>query len=200
MTQLLLLHREKTFALSKDEINTFTLQLFQKHCINSKEVISPTAADEQHLYGTSSSSAIAKKIKFDWSIDVESSYLPDSKSKLILCRKAFCFLYGISEYSIKAISKKMKDTNSSDIKSFKGEKMFDHHSYFGDEYSLEDIRAIFDANDLEIGVNEARAGLVRASNAHIDAMLWMEDYFYRLIFLKLKLFTAYNYLFISLLN
>ena len=82
--------------------------------------------------------------------------------------------------------RKMKDMNSSDIRSSRKEKMFDHHSYFGDEYSLEDIRAFFDANDLEMGVTEARAGVVRASNAHIDAKLWMEDYFYRFIFLKLK--------------
>ena len=58
---------------------------FSKHCINSKEIISPTAADEQHLYGTSLSAAIAKQFEFDWSIDVESSYLPDSKSNLLLC-------------------------------------------------------------------------------------------------------------------
>ena len=44
---------------------------------------------------------------------------------------------------------------------------------------MEDVCKIFDDNGLDIGVMEQRAALVRSSNVHIDAMLWMENYFFQ---------------------
>jgi hypothetical protein len=62
---------------------------------------------------------------------------------------------------MKRIAKAMKDIQSSEIKSAKQEKPFDHRSYFGHDFSsLNDIQAIFDANGLDVSVSEARSGLV----------------------------------------
>ena len=44
---------------------------------------------------------------------------------------------------------------------------------------MEDVCKIFDDNGLDVGVMEQRAALVRSSNVHIDAMLWMESYFFQ---------------------
>jgi len=119
-----------------------------------------------------------QKFKFDWSIEVDKGWLPDSKGTLKLCRKSFCFLHGISENAMKRVSDKMKSVNSANITSAKSVRSYDHHSYFGDSLTMADISKIFDDNEISsTGVAEARAGLVRASNAQIDAMLWMESYF-----------------------
>ena len=55
---------------------------------------------------------------------------------------------------MKQILKAMKDLQSSEMKSARKEIPFDHRSYFGHAYSL-------DANGLDVGVSEARSGLVR---------------------------------------
>jgi hypothetical protein len=47
----------------------------------------------------------------------------------------------------------MKDIQSSEINSAKQENPFDHRSYFGHDFSLNDIQAIFDANGLDVGVD-----------------------------------------------
>jgi hypothetical protein len=44
---------------------------------------------------------------------------------------------------------------------------------------MEDVCKVFDDNGLDVGVMEQRAALVRSSNTHIDAMLWMENYFFQ---------------------
>lgn len=121
-----------------------------------------------------------KRFEYDWSLSIDSGILPDpSQTKLKLCVASICFLYGISPNQIKRCAKKMKTFNTSDIISARSERGYNHRSYFGDDFSMEDVCRIFDDNGLDVGVMEQRAALVRSSSAHIDAMLWMENYFFQ---------------------
>ena len=121
-----------------------------------------------------------KKFEYDWTINIDAGYLPDhNQTKLNLCKESLCFLYGISSNQIKRCAKKLKMQNTADIRSIRVERNFNHRSYFGDEYSMEDICKIFDDNGVDVGVMEQRAALVRSSNVHVDAMLWMESYFFQ---------------------
>ena len=121
-----------------------------------------------------------KRFEYDWSLSIDSGLLPDpSQTKLKLCVSSICFLYGISPNQIKRCAKKMKTFNTSDITSARSERGYNHRSYFGDDFSMEDVCRIFDDNGLDVGVMEQRAALVRSSSAHIDAMLWMENYFFQ---------------------
>ena len=203
MKLVLQLFRTKTRNKSKEELESYCVELFKTHCTNLHNVVNSTLTSFEELYGggdrassstsatMSSSSSMGKQVgslhdhsdRFThdcWSVELDSStFLPSGKKHLQLCRHSFSFLYGLKPNTMKRIAKVMKDIQSSEIKSAKQEKPFDHRSYFGQEYSLNDIQAIFDANGLDVGVSEARSGLVRASFAHIDAYLWMENYFYQ---------------------
>jgi len=208
MKLVLQLFRTKTRNKSKEELESYCIELFKAHCTNLHNVVNSTSTSFAELYGggdhacsisksssatmSSSSSSMMEKqqvgsvhdhsdrFTHDWSVELDSStFLPSGKKHLQLCRHSFSFLYGLKPNTMKRIAKAMKDIQSSEIKSAKQEKPFDHRSYFGQEYSLNDIQAIFDANGLDVGVSEARSGLVRASFAHIDAYLWMENYFYQ---------------------
>ena len=127
--------------------------------------------------GKSNSSSKTKRFEMKWSVDVDLGWLPDNKKTLQLCRESFSFLYGFSPNLMKKTSKKMKQVMSADIFSIKTERAYDHRSYFGSDYTIEEIQNIFDANGLECNYAEKRAALLRASNLHIDSMVWMEDYF-----------------------
>ena len=121
-----------------------------------------------------------KKFEYDWSVNIDSGLLPDPlQTKLKLCVSSICFLYGISPNQIKRCAKKMKTFKTSDINSARSERGYNHRSYFGDDFSMEDVCRIFDDNGLDVGVMEQRAALVRSSSAHVDAMLWMENYFFQ---------------------
>ena len=126
-------------------------------------------------------SPLEKKFEYDWTLSIDSGLLPDrTQTRLKLCVSSICFLYGISQNKIRRCAKKMKTHNTSDIKSARGERNYDHRSYFGgNDCSMEDVCKIFDDNGLDVGVMEQRAALVRSSNVHIDAMLWMESYFFQ---------------------
>ena len=128
---------------------------------------------------SNSSRSKSKRFEMKWSVDVDSGWLPDNKNTLQLCRESFSFLYGFSPNLMKKTSKKMKEVMSADIFSIKTERAYDHRSYFGSDYTIEEIQNIFDANGLECNYAEKRAALLRASNLHIDSMVWMEEYFYQ---------------------
>ena len=207
MKLVLQLFRTKTRNKSREELESYCVELFKAHCTNLHNVVNSTSTSFAELYGggdhacssskksssatmmSSSSSSMMEKqqvgsahdrFTHDWSVELDSStFLPSGEKHLQLCRHSFSFLYGLKPNTMKRIAKAMKDIQCSEIKSAKQEKPFDHRSYFGQEYSLNDIQAIFDANGLDVGVSEARSGLVRASFAHIDAYLWMENYFYQ---------------------
>ena len=208
MLNLLSIFREKKIGKNAAQFETFSLQLFRTHCTkNENEVISTTEAESEILYGcgvcetksptpsfvvtpsldeltgfdaTDLPTNAGKKFKFDWSVNVEPEFLPDKKTKLLLCRKSFCFLYGVPTNFMKRASNKFKTVKSMEVTSAKTVKNYDHHTYFGDDYSIDDIIQIFDENEVKFaGLKEARAGLVRACDSHIDAMIWMEEYFYR---------------------
>lgn len=116
----------------------------------------------------------------NWDIDnIEPGYLPDNRRELKLCRASLCFIYGLSRNHIKKVSEKMRKDNSSDITSIKYVKPYDHRSYFGDDYSMENIQAIFDGAGLDVSIAEERASLLRASDKYVECYLWMETYFYR---------------------
>lgn len=116
----------------------------------------------------------------DWSIDnIEPGFLPDNRVALKLCRTSLCFIYGLSPNYIKKVSDKMRKDNTSDVTSIQYVKPFDHRSYFGDDYSVDDVQAIFNGAGLDVSIAEERASLLRASNVHIDCYCWMETYFYR---------------------
>ena len=68
---------------------------------------------------------------------------------------------------------------SADISSIRTERLYDHRSYFGNDFSIEDIQKVFVSNGVESNFTETRAALLRASDVHIDAMVWMEEYFYQ---------------------
>ena len=114
-----------------------------------------------------------------WLVDVDPGWLPDNKKTLQLCRESFSFLYGFSPNLMKKTSKKMKEVMSVDIFWIKTERAYDHRSYFGNDYTIEEIQNIFDANGVECNYSEKRAALLRASNLHIDSMVWMEEHFYQ---------------------
>jgi hypothetical protein len=186
MKLVLQLFREKTRLKQKEELESYCVDLFRRHCTNLNSVVSSTLTDYQDLYGEHSSRSFSKeavnqadRFTHDWSVDLDQFTLPSGEKRLQLCRHSFSFIYGLKPNTMKRIAKAMKDLQSSEIKSAKQEKPFDHRSYFGNDYSLNDIQAIFDANGLDVGISEARSGLVRASFSHIDAYLWMENYFYQ---------------------
>ena len=119
------------------------------------------------------------KFEMNWTVDLDPGWLPDSKKTLLLCRESFSFLYGFSPNLIKVTSRKMKAVMSADISSIQTERQYDHRSYFGNDYTIEQIQKIFDSNGLENNFTETRSALLRASNLHIDSMVWMEEYFYQ---------------------
>ena len=190
MKLVLQLYREKTRLKTRDELESYGIELFKNHCTNLHSVIASGAAEYKDLYGEEQTSHYVGKERgtpssdhrftHDWSVELDSvtqHFLPSGKKRLQLCRHSFSFLYGLKPNMMKRIAKAMKDLQSSEMKSARKEIPFDHRSYFGHDYSLNDVQAIFDANGLDVGVSEARSGLVRASFAHIDAYLWMENYF-----------------------
>ena len=65
----------------------------------------------------------------------------------------------------------MKAVMSADISSIRTERLYDHRSYFGNDFSIDDIQKIFDSNGVESNFTETRAALLRASDVHIDAMV-----------------------------
>ena len=108
---------------------------------------------QDHSTATSSNSLkgkrnISKDTRFEmkWSLDIDPGWLPDNKKTLQLCRESFSFLYGFSPNLMKKTSKKMKEVMSADIFSIKTERAYDHRSYFGNDYTIEEIQNIFDAN------------------------------------------------------
>jgi hypothetical protein len=129
--------------------------------------------------GSKIKSKQGKKFEMNWTVDLEPGWLPDSNKTLQLCRESFSFLYGFSPNLIKTTSRKMKAVMSADISSIHTERQYDHRSYFGNDYTIEEIQKIFDSNGLESNFTETRASLLRASNLHIDSMVWMEEYFYQ---------------------
>lgn len=185
MKLVLQLFREKTRLKTKEELESYCVDLFRRHCTNLNSVVNSTSTDYKDLYGEHGSSCSkeggnnADRFTHDWSVELDQLTLPSGEKRLQLCRHSFSFLYGLKPNTMKRIAKAMKDLQTSEIKSAKQEKPYDHRSYFGDDYSLNDIQAIFDANGLDVGISEARSGLVRASFSHIDAYLWMENYFYQ---------------------
>jgi hypothetical protein len=108
---------------------------------------------------------------------VEKGFLPDNKTELKLCRASFSFLYGINENVFKRCSQKLRIENTSDVRAITKMRDYDHRTYFGDEYSMEDIESVFEQNGIDLGVQARRAALVRSSDIHLDAMDWMEHYF-----------------------
>lgn len=93
------------------------------------------------------------RFKFTWEVKVDVGVMPNpEKLQLSLCRHSICFLYGLPLNTMKKISTKMKGTNTSDLMSMKTEKAYDHDSYFGDDYTMEDIKEIFDANGIDLGI------------------------------------------------
>ena len=204
MLSLLQLFREKTLIYGEEDLETHRLRLFRTYCTNKATVIDPTEAEENFLNNNnnggesfchpcdSSVSSMTlsscssrtnnilehQKFKFDWSVDVSKGFLPDSKTKLKLCRESFCFLYGISVNSMKRISRSMKNANSLDITSAKTPRNYDHQTYFGDETTVQELMDIFQENDLHFGLDE-KVGLLRSTNCHVDAYIWMQDYFFR---------------------
>jgi len=182
MKRVLQLFREKTRLKTRDELETYGIELFKSHCTNLHSVIASNAAEFKDLYGEEQSTSLtADRFTHDWSVELDvatQQFLPSNKKRLQLCRHSFSFLYGLKPNMMKRIAKAMKDLHSSEMKSARKEIPFDHRSYFGHDYSINDVQAIFDANGLDVGVSEARSALVsRASFAHIDAYLWMENYF-----------------------
>jgi hypothetical protein len=143
MFRVLVLHREKTRVLNKEDKDRFGVSLFLKHCQNVSDVISPTGDIANSLFGeicggcvsnepTSSSSSSSswqppltsiqptyetqskkKKFSMNWNVQIDPGFLPDNKIELNLCRKANAFLHGIPQNSLKSVSSKMKDVNSS---------------------------------------------------------------------------------------
>ena len=172
MKLVLQLFRTKTRNKSKEELESYCIELFRTHCTNLHSVVNSTLTSFTELYGgenssisdttiplsSSSSSIVGKqersssqdhsdRFAHDWSVELDStSFLPSSEKRLQLCRNSFSFLYGLKPNTMKRIAKAMKDIQSSEIKSAKQEKPFDHRSYFGHDFSLNDIQAIFDAN------------------------------------------------------
>lgn len=187
MKLVLQLFRGRTRNKSKEELESYCVDLFRKHCTNLHSVVNSSLTEFKDLYGegapgtTGGQDLQSDRFTHDWSVELDSSLLllPSGGKQLQLCRHSFSFLYGLKPNTMKRIAKAMKDLQTSEIKSARQEKPFDHKSYFGKDYSLNDIQAIFDSNGLDVGVSEARSGLVRASFAHIDAYLWMENYFYQ---------------------
>ena len=187
MKLVLQLFRGKTRNKTKEELESYCVDLFRKHCTNLHSVVNSSLTEFEDLYGESAPGVRvggqeqqSDRFTHDWSVELDSSaLLPSGGKQLQLCRHSFSFLYGLKPNTMKRISKAMKDLQTSEIKSARQEKPYDHKSYFGKEYSLNDIQAIFDGNGLDVGVSEARSGLVRASFSHIDAYLWMENYFYQ---------------------
>jgi len=179
MKLVLQLFRGKTRNKTKEELESYCVDLFRKHCTNLHSVVNSSLTEFEDLYGESAPGVRvggqeqqSDRFTHDWSVELDSSaLLPSGGKQLQLCRHSFSFLYGLKPNTMKRISKAMKDLQTSEIKSARQEKPYDHKSYFGKEYSLNDIQAIFD-----VGVSEAR---IRASFSHIDAYLWMENYFYQ---------------------
>jgi hypothetical protein len=116
-----------------------------------------------------------KHFKFDWDEEIGPNWLPDGNTKLKLCRSSICFLYGISVNKMKAISSKMKNANSLDITSSRTEREYNHRTFFN--YSFNKIDSIFRENQLDASASSIRAGLVRASNPSVDALIWLENHF-----------------------
>ena len=191
MKLVLQLFRGRTRNKKKEELESYCVELFRRHCTNLHSVVNSNLTEFEDLYCGDSAPAnrvggghhqqsSADRFTHDWSVELDSSeFLPSGSKRLQLCRHSFSFLYGLKPNTMKRIANAMKDLQTSEIRSARQEKPFDHKSYFGKEYSLNDIQAIFDANGLDVGVSEARSGLVRASFSHIDAYLWMENYFYQ---------------------
>ena len=61
---------------------------------------------------------------------------------------------------------------SADISSIRTERLYDHRSYFGNDFSIEDIQKVFVSNGVESNFTKTRAALLRASDVHIDAIGW----------------------------
>ena len=123
------------------------------------------------------SSSKTKKFDMNWDVKLEPGYLPDGKVVLKLCRASFAFLYGLAVNKFKAIPAKIKELGSSNISSASKTRVWTHRTYFGDEFTLDDISDVFDAN-LGGGVDGGniemkRAGFLRHSMNHIGQLCFL---------------------------
>jgi hypothetical protein len=71
----------------------------------------------------------------------------------------------------------MRELQDSEFKTIETAKEMDHRTYFGDDYTQEEVEEIFEGNGLLYGAKEKRAALCRSANVHVDATVWMEEYF-----------------------
>jgi hypothetical protein len=76
MKLVLQLFREKTRLKQKEELESYFVDLFRRHCTNLNSVVSFTLTDYQDLYGEQSSSSCSKeavnqadRFTHDWSVD-----------------------------------------------------------------------------------------------------------------------------------
>ena len=152
-------------------------EMFCSTCEDSKAVGDLKLPPKLPAAGSKTKPKPGKRFDMNWTVDLDRGWLPDSKQTLQLCRESFSFLYGFSPNLIKVTSKKMKAVMSADISSIRTERQYDHRSYFGKDFTIKDIQKIFDSNGVESNFTEQRAALLRASDIHIDAMVWMEEYF-----------------------
>jgi hypothetical protein len=138
-----------------------------------------TSGSQSSLESTSLSKKSRKNIVFDhdWSVVIDTGFLPYGKNVLRLCRASICFLYGIHENVLKRCSQRIRAENTPDLGTITKTRDYDHKTYFGDEFTIQDIETIFEDNGIDLGVQARRAALVRASDIHIDAKDWMEQYF-----------------------
>ena len=163
------------------ECNQSNCQMMCGKCEDLQDDSSPMdlAAAVSTTSTNKNSSSKGMKFEMKWTVDLDPGWLPDNRKTLQLCRESFSFLYGFSPNLIKKTSKKIKSIMSAELSSIKAEAKYNHRSYFGDDFTIDHIQTIFDANGLESDYSERRAALLRASNLHIDSMVWMEEYFYQ---------------------
>ena len=137
MKLVLQLFRGRTRNKTKEELESYCVDLFRKHCTNLHSVVNSNLTEFKDLYCGDSAptngvvvgvpdhqqQSSADRFTHDWSVELESSeFLPSGSKRLQLCRHSFSFLYGLKPNTMKRIAKAMKDLQTSEIRSARQEK------------------------------------------------------------------------------
>ena len=136
MKLVLQLFRGKTRNKTREELESYCVDLFRKHCTNLHSVVNSNLTEFEDLYGESAfnmrvggQEQQSDRFIHDWSVELDSSaFLPSGGKQLQLCRHSFSFLYGLKPNTMKRISKVMKDLQTSEMKSARQEKPYENHT------------------------------------------------------------------------
>ena len=164
---LIKLCRNCTEAKSKEDLDRFAISLYRESLVSeSKNIITQEISHQM-----------------SWKIQIRGT---DPYGPYVVCRKIFAFVWGITEYKLKAVSKSIKDNHSGYVTNINHSNVpWTDSTRIFDSYSFNDVKDIFEENlvlDEELYGLAPPTQMVRATStpyaiSQQHCVSWMSEYF-----------------------